>query len=54
MSAYNFSGPAEILRAEQKDEELCERINRQFTDILLKYKGCYNYVQILFNVFLFK
>ncbi|XP_050520026.1 peroxisome biogenesis factor 10 [Daktulosphaira vitifoliae] len=39
MSAYNFSGPAEILRAEQKDEELCERINRHITDFLLKYKG---------------
>ncbi|XP_025196150.1 peroxisome biogenesis factor 10-like [Melanaphis sacchari] len=39
MSAFNFSGPAEILRAEQKDEELYERINRQLSEFLLKFKG---------------
>lgn len=39
MSAFNFSGPAEILRAEQKDEELCERINQQLTEFLLRFKG---------------
>ncbi|XP_026813648.1 peroxisome biogenesis factor 10-like [Rhopalosiphum maidis] len=39
MSAFNPSGPAEILRAEQKDEELYERINRQLCSFLLKFKG---------------
>ncbi|XP_060871763.1 uncharacterized protein LOC132945943 [Metopolophium dirhodum] len=39
MSAFNSSGPAEILRAEQKDEELYERINRQLCGFLLKLKG---------------
>lgn len=39
MSAFNPSGPAEILRAEQKDEELCERIDRQLSEFLLKFKG---------------
>jgi len=39
MSAFNPSGPAEILRAEQKDEELYERINRQLCGFLLKLKG---------------
>ncbi|XP_050437676.1 peroxisome biogenesis factor 10-like [Adelges cooleyi] len=39
MPAFNFSGPAEILRAEQKDEEQCEKINRQLSEFLLKLKG---------------
>ncbi|KAE9544776.1 hypothetical protein AGLY_000318 [Aphis glycines] len=39
MSAFNSSGPAEILRAEQKDEELYERINQQLCGFLLKFKG---------------
>lgn len=39
MSAFNFSGPAETLRAEQKDEELCERINGQLSEFILKFKG---------------
>ncbi|XP_025410908.1 peroxisome biogenesis factor 10-like [Sipha flava] len=39
MSVFNFSGPAEILRAEQKDDESCERINRYLSEFLLKFKG---------------
>lgn len=39
MSAFNSSGPAEILRADQKDEELYERINQQLCGFLLKFKG---------------
>lgn len=39
VSPLNPSGPAEILRAEQKDEESCERINRQLSEFLLKSKG---------------
>lgn len=39
MSAINFTGPAEILRAEQKDKELCEHINRQLSEFIVKFKG---------------
>jgi len=42
MSAFNFCGPAEILRTEQKDEESCEKINRQLCEFLLKFKGIIN------------
>lgn len=39
MSAFNNSGPAEVLRAEQKDQEMCDRINRQLSEFLLKFEG---------------
>lgn len=39
MPAFNFSGPAEMLRAEQKDKELCERINGQLSEFIVKFKG---------------
>lgn len=48
MSAFNSSGAAEILRAEQKDEELYERINRQLSGFLLKFKG--NFIIIWYGV----
>lgn len=38
-SAFNFGGPAEILRAQQKDEELCEQIHSQLSELILKLKG---------------
>lgn len=42
--SLNFSGPAEILRAAQKDEEFCEQINQQLMAFLLKFKGIKNII----------
>lgn len=39
MSAINNSGPAEILRMEQKDRELCEQVYQQLSNMLVKFKG---------------
>lgn len=39
MSAINISGPAEMLRMEQKDKELCEQICQQLSEMLVKFKG---------------